>query len=943
MDKKYIYNLLVIDDEIGVTKTIFRQFHKEYNVFTANSAKEAIAIMEKENIQIVITDQRMPGMTGLDFLGLIKEKYPGVVKIMLSGYSDIEAVIGAINEGQVFRYITKPWNPEELSKLLREATWKYELITKNKRLEEYIERYDVQLKEILNVQKQTLAAEEKLKAGEEKFRALFADSPIPTYTWQYIDNDFELREYNSAALKITNGKVAEIIGIKASDMYREDERVLQDFKKCFEQKSTIAREMDYTFKTNSEFKYLNVKFTYVFPDRVMVHTEDFTKRKQAEDTLKASEESYVSLFNSVSEAIYLQNEEGTFINVNEGAVRMYGLSREEFIGKTPEMVSAPNKNDLVQVNALLKRVYKTGNPETFDFWGKRKSGEIFPKEVIATRIKYFGKDIILSSARDISDRKQMEAELLHAKEKAEESEKRLNLVIKGSNDAPWDWDLINNEMFYSPQWWQQIGYKPNEILSDSSLWEKIMHPDDKSNVDKNFGNALKNGQESYAVEFRLKHKNGYYVPVLSRGFITFDENKKPIRVSGTNLDLTKRKKIEFELINAKEKAEESDRLKSAFLANMSHEIRTPMNGILGFTNLLKEPGLSGEEQQQYISIIEKSGVRMLNTINDIVDISKIEAGQVDVVISDINLNKQIDELLDFFLPEAKKKNINLSITNRIPDQQAKIKSDKDKLNSILTNLIKNAIKYTHAGSIEFGVSTSSTTKLKADSGPVVTGQGRSDELEFYVKDTGIGIAKERQKAVFDRFVQADIEDKQVFQGSGLGLAISKAYVEMLGGKIWVESTEGFGSQFNFTLPCNPDANNNPLNNIEDSSIKQTAKKELKCLIVDDEELIIAYLQTVLKKYMKEILVAKTGIDAVEMCRNNPDIDIVLMDIRIPGINGYEATRQIREFNKEVFILAQTAYAQMGDREKCIEAGCDEYIAKPIKKEKLLEIIDEHFK
>ncbi|MDP3453530.1 MAG: ATP-binding protein, partial [Bacteroidales bacterium] len=239
-----------------------------------------------------------------------------------------------------------------------------------------------------------------------------------------------------------------------------------------------------------------------------------------------------------------------------------------------------------------------------------------------------------------------------------------------------------------------------------------------------------------------------------------------------------------DLTIAKEKAEESDRLKSAFLANMSHEIRTPMNGILGFAELLKEPGLSGEEHQDYIRIIEKSGAYMLSIINDIVDISKIEAGLMKTVIKESNVNEQIEYTYNFFKPEVEAKGIELICKNSLPAKEAIIKTDREKVQAILTNLVKNAIKYTNDGTIEFGY-------CKKD-----------DYLEFYVKDTGIGIAKGRQEAIFERFIQAEIEDIRTRQGSGLGLAISKSYIEMLGGKIWLKSEEGNGSTFYFTLPYN---------------------------------------------------------------------------------------------------------------------------------------------
>jgi signal transduction histidine kinase len=237
-----------------------------------------------------------------------------------------------------------------------------------------------------------------------------------------------------------------------------------------------------------------------------------------------------------------------------------------------------------------------------------------------------------------------------------------------------------------------------------------------------------------------------------------------------------------DLTIAKEKAEESDRLKSAFLANMSHEIRTPMNGILGFTDLLLNPDLNSEEKKAFIKIVHQSGQRMLNTVDDIVEISKIEAGLVNVIEKETDINESVEELTRFFQLEAEKKGLSLILGKLLPVENKKLMTDQTKLDSILTNLIKNAIKYTDSGIINVGCSQKGT------------------EIEFYIKDTGIGIPTHRREAVFNRFEQADIEDKRAFQGSGLGLAISKSYIEMLGGKIWVESEEGKGSTFYFTLP-----------------------------------------------------------------------------------------------------------------------------------------------
>jgi len=420
---------------------------------------------------------------------------------------------------------------------------------------------------------------------------------------------------------------------------------------------------------------------------------------------------------------------------------------------------------------------------------------------------------------------------------------------------------------------------------------------------------------AYNIEYFTRRNFFLSQKLDNERLLVLDANK--------NLERTVEERTK-ELLKAKEHAEESDRLKSAFLANMSHEIRTPMNGILGFAELLKEPGLTGEEQQDYIRIIEKSGVRMLNIINDIVDISKIEAGLMKLEIQESNVNEQILYIYTFFKPEVEAKGINFSITTPLPTEEAVLKTDREKIYAILTNLVKNAIKYSNAGTIEIGYNK------------------RDSELEFYVKDTGIGIPKDRQDAIFERFIQADIPDEWVQQGAGLGLSITKAYVEMLGGKIWVASQVGVGSTFYFTLPYNTVLINEPVIQQIVPSDNNDLIRKLKILIAEDDKVSEMLIDKTLKTFSKEIIKARTGVEAIEACQKNPDIDLVMMDIRMPDMGGYEAAFQIRKFNKEVIIIAQTAHGLYGDREKAIEAGCNDYIAKPINKAELLLLIQKYF-
>jgi signal transduction histidine kinase/CheY-like chemotaxis protein len=377
-----------------------------------------------------------------------------------------------------------------------------------------------------------------------------------------------------------------------------------------------------------------------------------------------------------------------------------------------------------------------------------------------------------------------------------------------------------------------------------------------------------------------------------------------------------------DLISAKEKAEESDRLKTAFLQNISHEIRTPMNGILGFLSLLRETDLSTEDQDLYFTLIKQSSARMLNTVTDIMDISKIEAALVQPRYTTTNLNELTRKLVTQYRRDAEQEGVELRLLQITPgDWDTRIVTDREKLNTIIAHLLRNAIKYTEYGAIELGYSL----------------EGNS--IHIYVNDTGIGIPADRIHAIFDRFVQAEISDTRQHEGSGLGLTISKAYVEMLGGKIMVESTQGKGSRFAFTIPYLPagetgtDPETSPLP--EAGPVKL---KKLKMIIAEDDELNGMYLKSILQSSSSGIFMAQNGAEAIALLEQHPDTDLILMDIKMPGMDGFETTHLIRQTNPDIIIIAQTAYALAGDRETALEAGINDYITKPINKELLLELI-----
>lgn len=391
-------------------------------------------------------------------------------------------------------------------------------------------------------------------------------------------------------------------------------------------------------------------------------------------------------------------------------------------------------------------------------------------------------------------------------------------------------------------------------------------------------------------------------------------------------DITEKKQSELELIRAKEKAEESDRLKTVFLLNLSHEIRTPMNGILGFSQLLKEPLLTQEQQHKFIKNIEKSSKRMLNIISALVNISKIESGQMEVSLSDVDFNEQLDTVYHEFKNEVAIKGLNFSIKSNLSSDDAVIQTDKDKVLSVLNNLVDNAIKFTIKGSIEIGCSK------------------KGAFIEFFVADSGEGIEEEKLSIIFERFRQGSESLTRNYEGAGLGLSIAKSYVELLGGKIWFESSPGTGSTFYFTLPITSAAKPDAEESVPRSDdVLDKCVNNLKVLIVEDDESSADFLSIILKPLTRELLVAHTGTEAMDLFTRNPDVDIILMDIKLPEIDGVEVIRKIRKINQWVIIIAQTAYDKFADKESAKEAGCDDFISKPIDRKLLVALMNKYLK
>jgi len=453
-------------------------------------------------------------------------------------------------------------------------------------------------------------------------------------------------------------------------------------------------------------------------------------------------------------------------------------------------------------------------------------------------------------------------------------------------------------------------YQPDENLSSRELMVRLKSVTKKRQV--------------FEWVFKNKNKQSFITQITLTLFS--DKNSDEKEIIGFVQDITRYKNHELELIQAREKAERADKLKSIFLANMSHEIRTPMNAILGFTQLLKEPDFPEEKRNEFIDIIYQSGKSLLDLINDIIDISTIEAGQIELKLRKVSLNNINKEVYNLFKLQAAEKGIELILENGLSDEKDFITTDELKVRQVLTNLVGNAMKFTEKGHVKFGYNLI------------------DDKIEYFVEDTGTGIPEKHQPFIFDRFRKFELynKNKEPHKGTGLGLSISKAFVEYLGGEIYFTSKENRGTTFFFYLPYNTLLKKNK------KSKKDMNKEEIskslegkKVLVVEDDIYVIKYLELALKPLNLKIVVTNNGEEAVNYVKNDPEITIVLMDLRMPVMGGLEATRLIKQLRPELPVIAQTAFALAGDKEKALEAGCDDYISKPLNRTQLIEIVKKH--
>jgi len=631
---------------------------------------------------------------------------------------------------------------------------------------------------------------------------------------------------------------------------------------------------------------------------------DITERKRAEQTIIYEHKILRTLIDNIPDVIYIKDIDCRKVIANTADVRNIGFKEEtEVLGKTDiELFPGPigergytdDKKLINSGEAIIEREE--------DFLGKNGERCWLQTTKIPLRDKDGKITGLVGIGRDITKRKRAEEEL---KQSYLFSESLLKTI-------PFGMDIVDEKgtvLFQSDNFKKLFG----EEAIGKKCWE-IYRDDKKQCSECPLIKGITIGEtEAYESHGVLDNR----IFEISHTGMMYQGKKTMLEIFQ---DITDRKQSEEELINAKEKAEEGDRLKTAFLNNISHEIRTPMNAIVGFCALLGEPDLNEQSRMDYIEVIIQSSNHLLAIISDIVDISNIEANIVKIAKNGININSTFKSLYDQFLPKVSEKKIQLICESDIPDSDALIVTDNTKLKQILINLINNAIKFTDKGYVKVGCVL------------------RDKFLEFCVSDTGIGIGEEYYQRIFDRFYQVQLSISRLYEGTGLGLAISKANVELMGGKIWLTSEPGKGSTFFFSIPYEKQAVETLAVNEKRVPEDFVFPEKKTILVAEDIDSNFKLVRFFLSNANTEIIRAANGKEAVQKFQSNKNIDLILMDIKMPVMDGYTAVKLIRETNNTIPIIAQTAYAE--DKEKAIDSGCSGFISKPFDKKSLLKVIHE---
>ncbi len=870
-----------VDFTIRHMKKYAPQIHLE-NVAIASDALELLPDSpdEPDTYDVVLMDYRMPGLDALDTIKIIRQvKQINIPIVLVTGHGNEEIAVQALKLG-ADEYLVKRENYlfrlpslllsayhryelEQNQKLLRESESKYRLLAENSKDVIFILDLDYNYIYISPSVKELRGFE-----VEEALRQNLSEVLTPS-------------SYNKIKQVITN-----ITPQLTPLNYKDIIPLSLELEMIRKDKSTVWTEVKASVLVNENNELIGIQGAI----------RDISKRKLALKELMESREEYRSFFDDDLTGDFIAHVDGYIINCNNAYLKTLGFASLE----------EAKKYDLKQIHVshefranMLEKIKREKKLIWFEHDLTRTDGKKI--HAIANIIGGFDKNGELETLKgyiiDDTERKKAIEELRKFSRAIEQSS--VSIVIT---------DLQGNIEYVNPKFTKVTGYTFQESIGQKSrIMESGIMPDE---MYRQLWEAL-NSDNIWSGEFLSKRKDGTFF--WENATFSPIKNEKGITTHflAVKEDITEKKRYEEELIVTRDKAQESNRLKSAFLATMSHELRTPLNAIIGFSDLIDE-NLSVPEIIKFCKIINNSGIHLQNIIDDIFTISLLQTNHSKLIIEEIQISEFFMTLIQYADIELRNRNkTQLRITIK-PDNNAaeiKIKTDKTKLFQVLINYIKNAIEYTEEGEIEIGYLTDNTN------------------IEFYVKDTGIGIPTDKMDIIFERFRQIDDTHNRTHGGVGLGLSICSEIAKLMKGEIRAESVEGKGSTFYFLLK--DVIRKDKLSHTSVSNFKYPDLKDKTILIVEDEETNFILLKEYFKNTKANIIWAKTGEISIEICEKNTQIHLVLMDIRLPGIDGLETAKRIKKLKPQLKIIAQTAFAISNDRERIINSSCDEYISKPV--------------
>ncbi|MCA1992089.1 MAG: PAS domain-containing protein, partial [Coleofasciculus sp. S288] len=668
---------------------------------------------------------------------------------------------------------------------------------------------------------------------------------------------------------------------------------------------------------------------------------DISDRKLAEEQLRESEEKFRQLAENIREVFFIISHTGEMIYISPAYEQVWGRTCESLYQNPRSWLESVHPEERQQIATALERQIRhvTDFDETYRIL--RSNGAMRWIHARSFPVQYRTFYRFVGIAEDITDRKQ-------AEEALRRSEERWQLAIHGSHDGIWDHNLITNEHFLSRRCLEMLGYDYDKI-SDFDKWISYMHPDDVTLLQETFQRHLNRETPYYSCEYRLRCQDGSYKWLLARGQALWDELGNPVRAVGSLTDITARKTAEEALQHAKEAAEAANQAKSQFLANMSHELRTPLNGILGYAQILQKDKTCTSQQKKGIDIIYQCSEHLLTLINDILDLSKIEAGKLELYPESINFHSFLKGLSELFYIKAQQKGINLTFLALTPLPTG-VETDEKRLRQVLMNLLSNAVKFTDTGHVTFkvGVVHGSSSSLSREASyrvhdsnqPAMNNElSAMNKIRFQVEDTGIGINSDQLEKIFLPFEQVG-DGLHRADGTGLGLAITQKILLMMGSQIFVESTPGIGSRFWFDLdlPATAELIEPTPTQTTDNIIGYQGERR-KILVVDDYWDNRAVLNNLLEPLGFEVIEASDGREGLEKAVELKP-DLILTDLMMPVMDGFEMTKSLCQLSEvqAPIIIAISASVLDADRERSHASGCQDFLSKPVNAEELLKKI-----